>query len=370
MAAAALAQLMPVDVVTSDFDHGQKTTREKQQSSEFDRIIYIRTMSYTRNVGLRRLLSHVLFALLATGYLIRNRKRYDVVYATAPLNLLAWLAFMLPGVCCRIIDVVDIWPDVLPFSHLQRRMLAPIMSAWKWLFKSAVRKADVVMAVSDEFACEASRYSSRSAKIRRFYIGQERLASRVAKQPVFTIAYVGNIGRLYDFETLLEALQEDGLRERMQLFVIGKGDRQNWLLAELEGRRIQHRYFGVVLETTTLSEILNSCHAGFNGYIRTSASFSYKAVTYLAAGLPLVNSMTGDLERLVAHSGIGENYLRGNKRQLQQSLLRLYRSDSAAMTKRCERFFSSELHANKVLDDMTEFLATSVIKDISHEVRK
>jgi glycosyltransferase involved in cell wall biosynthesis len=369
MAASALAQLMPVDVVTSDFDHGRKAKRENRQTEEFERIVYIRTMSYETNVGIRRLLSHVLFALLASVYLIRNRKRYDIVYATAPLNLLAWLAFTLPGFSLRLIDVVDIWPDVLPFSPSQRRRFAPIMTVWKWLFKSAVHKADAVMAVSDDFACEAERYASKSAKIRRFYIGQKRLVPKVMKQPVFTIAYIGNIGHLYDFETLLDALEDHNLRASTQLFVIGKGDRRNWLLAELERRGIQHRYFGVVMEENRLSDILNSCHAGFNGYIRTSASFSYKAVTYLAAGLPLINSMTGDLERLVAQSGIGENYQRGNMQQLREGLLRLQRSDAEATRRRCERFFSAELQADKVREDMAGFLATTLRKSFLHELR-
>jgi hypothetical protein len=251
---------------------------------------------------------------------------------------------------------VDIWPDVLPFSPSTKKIFVLVFNAWKWLFKSSVRKADLVMAVSDQFLDEARRYSRRSALLKRFYIGHKRLSSTVAKQQMFTLAYVGNIGHLYDFETLLDTLEQDDLRSRIQLFVIGTGDREGWLLGELKRRHIQHRFYGVVLNTTSLSDILRSCHAGFNGYIGTTASFSYKATTYLAAGLPLLNSMTGDLQRLIQEYEMGENYVGGDKVQLRAGLLRLFERRADGAVSKSERFFAAQLQSDKVLDDVTNFL--------------
>ena len=191
-----LAELMPVDVVTSDFDHSQKVKREHRQCTPFDQVIYLETRPYHSNVGAARLLSHLLFSLKSARYFRKNRDKYDVVYATAPLNVLAWLVFRQAGIKTKIIDVVDVWPDVLPFSASTRKALAPILSIWKWFFKSAVDKADVVMAVSDIFIQEASHYANDLASVKRFYIGHERLISAAPKQPIFTIAYVGNLARI------------------------------------------------------------------------------------------------------------------------------------------------------------------------------
>ena len=102
----------------------------------------------------------------------------------------------------------------------------------------------MVMAVSDTFADEAAIYANEQVSVKRFYIGQKRLESEVPKQPIFTIAYVGNLGRLYDFDTLLDVLAEETLRNKVQLYVIGKGDRQEWLVAELRRRKIHYRFFG------------------------------------------------------------------------------------------------------------------------------
>lgn len=358
--ASVLAELMPVDVVTTDFDHGSKQKRQHRQCSPFEKVVYLEGRSYKSNVSPARLISHLLFAFKAATYFKKHRNQYDVIYASAPLNVLPWLLFRSAGKRTKIIDVIDIWPDALPFPQLLRRVLAPFFALWKWFFKSGVHMADVVLAVSDRYMDEANKYASQFARSKRFYIGHEALLSQVPKQCVFTVAYIGNMGRLYDFETLLDVLADTELREQMQLFVIGEGDRQEWLVSQLERRHIRYRYFGAIFDTAQLADILRSCHVGFNGYINTSAAFSYKASTYFAAGLPIVNSMGGDLHRLVAELGLGENYEGGHRMELKEALLRVYRNGPAPLADNCDRFFGAELDFAKVRAQVKEFFVANL----------
>jgi glycosyltransferase involved in cell wall biosynthesis len=360
--ASVLAEMMPVDVVSSDFDHSGKVKRERRQCPPFEQIIYLEARPYNSNVSADRLTSHLLFSFKAAAYFRKNRDKYDVVYATVPLNVLSWLVFSMAGAKTKIIDVVDVWPDVLPFPPVARKALAPIFAVWKWFFKSAVAKADMVMAVSDLFAEEAATYANQISSVKRFYIGQGRLESDVPKQRIFTIAYVGNLGRLYDFDTLLDVLAEETLRNKVQLYVIGKGDRQEWLLWELERRKLQYRFFGAVFDPARLADILRRCHVGFNGYVNTTSAFSYKATTYFAAGLPIINSMTGDLKRLVKRHGLGENYKSEDRIHLRACILRFMQNGTTVMAANCEKFFASYLESCKVSADMKDFLAANLDK--------
>jgi glycosyltransferase involved in cell wall biosynthesis len=362
---SVLAELMAVDIVTSDFDHTRKVKREYRSCSPFAQMICLETRPYHSNVSPGRLISHLLFSFKAAAYFRKNRDTYDVVYATVPLNALTWLVFTQVGAKTTIIDIVDIWPDVLPFTPVVRKALAPVFAVWKWSFTSAVAKADIVMAVSDSFIQEASRYVSDKASVQRFYIGHERLVSAVPKQPIFTIAYVGNLGCLYDFDTLLDVLAEATLRNHVQLFVIGQGDRQEWIVGELERRKLRYRFFGTVFEPARLAETLRSCHVGFNGYINTTAAFSYKATTYFAAGLPIINSMKGDLQCLVKELGLGENYEGGDRKQLSDCFLRFLRNGTTVMAANSERFFASHLDPGKISADMKDFLVTTLDKSRS-----
>lgn len=364
--AEVLGTFGPVDVVTTDFDHALKARKPRDPWHGARRLDYLPTPAYARNVSPSRFWSHVAFSRRALALVRARRGEYDLVYATAPFNLLAAGAFSEAAGALRVLDVVDIWPDVLPFPAALRRAARPAFAAWKALFTAACRRADVLMAVSDLFLAEAREsFRGGDAAARRVYIGHPSVGA--GSEPVgpapaapFRLAYVGNIGRLYDFETLLDACEAPALRGRIELQVIGRGDREGWLRGELERRGIAHAWLGVVTRREALAAALGGCHAGFNGYANTTAAFSYKATTYLAAGLPLVNSMSGDLRRLVEERGLGANYRAGDASSLAGALTALAGADLTAMRARCASFFAVEIDADVVRRRIREFLAERI----------
>lgn len=360
--ACALSEFAEVDVITADFSHSTKEENNRQQVSGLSKVIYLKTPRYYNNVGFGRLYSHFVFSLRAAVLIHKMRDRYDILYVTLPLNLLAWLALRSSRAKRKIVNILDVWPDSLPFSPRAQRALAPLFRAWKWFFKQSVARADLVLVVSDEIKRHAAEFAHEGAPVERFYLGHEALASKVPKQPRLTLVYVGNLGSLYDFDTLLDVLSDEDIRTSIQLFVIGKGDRQEWLIHELDARQIAHRFYGVVFDARQLADILCSCHMGFNGYINTTAAFSYKASSYLAAGLPILNSMHGDLEELVTEYGLGFNYRGGDRATLRNCFAQINDGVLASMSQNCKRFFAAEIERGKVREDMTVFLRDAAIQ--------
>jgi glycosyltransferase involved in cell wall biosynthesis len=352
--ACVLAEFAAVDVVTTDFDHWTKKPPKTSQIAPLENIIRLRTLPYRSNVSIMRLVSHLLFSVSAAAFFLKNRDRYQIVYVTLPLNLLAWFILRSARRQCKIVDVIDIWPDVLPFSRRAVRLFRPLFAMWRKLFDRAVRHADVMLAVSDTFYVEAVKFANPCCRHRRFYIGDVKLQCAGPKESTLTIAYVGNIGHLYDFETLLDVMEDDA--KRAQLFIVGAGDRKDWLLNELERRGLAHQYFGIVYEPAELANILCRAHVGFNGYLNTSAAFSYKANTYFAAGLPIINSMDGDLRDLVERHGLGVNYLGGDRATLKRCLASLDERTLSSLSGNCSRFFDSELERGAIRREMTAFL--------------
>ncbi len=353
--ARVLAEMGPVDVVTTDFDHAIKTKKKSIQAAPIDKIVYLRTLPYRTNVSLARFLSHGIFSLRAALYFRKHRHQYEIVYASVPFNLLAWLVFCSARTQFKIVDVIDIWPDVLPFPNRLVKVFRPLFALWRRSFNLAVTKADAMMAVSDSFFAEASKSVKAGCWKRRFYIGAVRLQADVAKESILTIAYIGNIGRLYDFETLLDEMTE-AERGSVQLFIVGEGDRREWLLHELDQRGLAYKYFGVVYDSKELGYILCRAHIGFNGFVDTSVAFSYKATTYLSAGLPILNSLPGDLRKLVDDHGIGVNYTACDRDSLRQCFKNLKESNCKTMSLNSERFFAAELEREKLHQEMLRFL--------------
>ena len=353
--ACALSELAAVDVLTTDFDHWSKTTREHVQVPPIERIIYLKSMPYRSNISLGRLISHLLFSLKAVRFFLRHRDKYDIVYVTLPFNILGWFILKYSGGKHKIIEVIDIWPDALPFPPRFVQLFRPAFIIWRKFFDRAVEKADVMMAVSDSYFQETIQFVSPHCKSRRFYIGEVNLRADVTKESILTIAYVGNIGHLYDFETLLGAMTnvKQGF---VQLFIVGEGDRRDWLLNELRKRDLRYEYFGQVYDQAKLAGILSRAHVGFNGYMNTTAAFSTKASTYFAAGLPILNSMKGDLRELVATKGLGFNYTGGDCASLKVCLSQLNKNDLIAISQNCTSFFAAELERGKVRRNMVAFL--------------
>jgi glycosyltransferase involved in cell wall biosynthesis len=353
--ACVLSNFANVEVITTDFDHWTKTRKEKKQIAPIGKIVYLKTLPYYDNASVMRLISHLVFSFSAGVYFLRNRKRASIVYATLPFNTLAWFVLRNAGNRWKIADITDIWPDVLPFSFRLQKVFKPIFALWRKFFYEAVASADVMMAVSDSFFEETLKYVNANCQSHRFYLAEVGLLRDVPKNDLLTVAYSGNLGRLYDFETLLEVLSVRGAGT-IQLVIVGDGDRREWLLEELSKREIPFRYFGSVYEPDRLGDILSRAHLGFNGFVNTSATFSTKASTYFSAGLPILNSMDGDLRDLVSERGLGFNYQGGDRTSLERCLAQIDREVLAKMSQNCIRFFASELERAKVREDMQCFL--------------
>ena len=120
LVAEALAGLGAVDLVTGDFDHQRKSRRPAESWSVVRRIVQLPTPAYRSNVSVRRFVSHLVLSIRAARYVRANAARYTAVYVSAPIALLAAWAFASGSVRLRILDVVDVWPDSLPFPRWLR----------------------------------------------------------------------------------------------------------------------------------------------------------------------------------------------------------------------------------------------------------
>jgi len=351
-----LTRFGAVDIVTTRFDHYTKSEKTLYQFNDARTVHYLPTVQYRHNVSLARFLSHFVFSLRAVIFYLKRKQEYDVVYVTLPLNLLALLVFAAGSEKLKVADVIDIWPDALPFPPLAKKTLFPFFYLWKKSFARAVKSCDLLLTVSDWYLNESVCFFSHAPfAAQRFYLGCSQLP-RKAKQNEerLTIAYIGNIGHLYDFETLLASLA--ARPDKTRFFLIGDGDRKEWLLGELARLKLEYQYFGVVYHDEQLAEILAHCDIGFNGYQNTTAAFSYKATTYFSAGLPILNSMSGDLGRLVSDRGLGLNFIQGNLASLLGCIDQCSRQSLAVFARNVEVFFREEIDQEIIKKKLTDFI--------------
>jgi len=348
--ARQLASICNVTVVTTIWDHARKQARSVGTPDWAKRVILVGVPHYQRNIGFRRALSHAVFTAKVGNIVRATVNDYRMIYATAPLSSAAATAFNMGAHCRKILDVVDIWPDTLPFPPYVRTALYPLMFLWKRSFIRAARAADTILTVSESFREQTEEVLLEPGpNVNRVYLGQKKLL-RLPKNPKrpLTIALVGNLGRLCDLETLLAAVASGSIRGRTHLVIVGRGDRKEWLKSRLPELQISFEMPEPTYSQTGLSEIFSRCNIGFNGYVNTTASFSYKATTYFAAGLPIVNSMGGDLRKLIECRGIGVNYRSMDAESLIEGLVKLDPAMLTQLSKNAEEFFEQELEGSVV----------------------
>lgn len=303
--------------ITSDFSHRNKSY--KRDVTDSDDYVYLHVPSYKKNLSLRRIYSHIVFALRLRRYLLSlNDKPYSV-YCSMPTSTSAWIA----GRYCKknnirfIIDVVDIWPDsLLPLASF-KKVISLLTLLWKKITISAYKKADVIIGESKKYAATASFYNPNVPSY-PFYLGvdydnAQRLISEselaVTKpEGEFWIAYGGSLGVSYDFKTLVSSVATLNDKCKYKLFFIGDGMSRSYVEELVRQYKVTAVITGYVSYADML-KYLSLCDIAINIFKKdTKVVHSYKFNDYVATDCFILNSLEGETAELVDKYNIGLNF--------------------------------------------------------------
>ncbi|MEL4285071.1 hypothetical protein AAEI02_03780 [Shewanella xiamenensis] len=335
-----IAKNIDVLVVTSNYSHQLK----KKVSFADDKIMSVSTLQYSSNKSIFRFISHF---MLAISLFLKSKKiasDVDIFYVTAPFAITALLLklFLRKKV---IVDIIDYWPNSLPFKA--NLITRPFLKFWQKINLVSCKKADYTISLSSTFLALAELDTSHQIM---FGAKKKFIKNFTLPDSKISIVYLGNVGSLYDFESLLYVFEK--YPDKFTFDLIGGGDRVAWLKAELDKIGIEYNFHGVIYCESKIAEIIKYCHFGFNGYLNTNASFSYKALSYFSYGLPIINSMRGDLFNYVEQYGLGFNYTQGCKVSLEKALLnsRFSTSYSSNVCDFFEEFLDERTIKSKIID--------------------
>ncbi|HEX8140320.1 MAG TPA: glycosyltransferase family 4 protein [Pyrinomonadaceae bacterium] len=299
---------------------------------------------YGKGSILGRLADYLSFYVGASWKLLRL-PRHDIVMAltTPPLiGLIALLIGRLRGM--RVVMLVqDLYPDIaIALGTLNGRH--PATRVLGFLSRMMLRRADRVIVLSQ---CMYERVAARVGEA-----GASRIdiihnwADGEAIKPLgadanpflrehdlsgrFIVLFSGNLGRVNEFKTILNAAHS--LRERDDIVFLFIGDGAQ--AKEIERFRLEHCLENIRLlpyqPRETLSHSLGSGHASLVTLADGLAGLSVPSKTYaiLAAGRPVifVGDCRSDVARLVREGGCGEVFAPGEAERL-AAVIRDWASD-------------------------------------------
>ena len=336
------------DVVwwTASFSHSRKDVRRAVDGTPLpaacdrpdgSRLRLVPTPPYRSNVGLARIRSHRAFAAnwraaaeaaVASGELVPPS---TVIVSSPPLSAFAAAAAFRSRWGARVVlDLMDAWPDAFaglvpgpPF--LGRLAVALFLRPLRRAADCALRGADALSAVSESYVSYARRRGA-AAPAAAFRHTCDALRPPTADDrgtAPLKLVYVGNMGRLYDLATLLNALSRlnaGGVRATLDLAGSGPDEPRLRRLAAGDDAVRFHGFLG----EDDFHALLARGDAGVVPLRSASCvAVPYKLTDYASHGLAIINCLEGECGALVSRYGAGLNYRVGDSAGLAAAITSL-----------------------------------------------
>ena len=385
-----------VELWTSAFDHIQH--RYIENSSCIEKIVngvtlqYIWGCGYTSDISPKRWFHFRKLAKEFKRIAESKTEKPDLIITQIPSLELAEAVvdygkdYLVPV----IVDIRDPWPDVY------LRILTPsIRKYFQWLvflerkrLQKILRMANAVIAVSKTYLSwgleQVSRKELDIDKV--FYIGYPELRQISGdydrdrlnfykkceiKDKDFIILFSGTFcgASDYDWSTVVKVLKKISVKynENIKLIIAGKGDNEGGFKRLI--RNLANIKFIGWLESKELSLLLSIANLGILPFAnRAQMSLSNKPFEYMAAGLPLLNSLKGELWSLIHENKIGKCYEAGNVGQLYDAICWFieHPGETRKMGENARKLFENNFTESKIYNNFVkhvEFIHNSYISN-------
>lgn len=371
---------------TSTFDHYRKTQRfAGDRSIRIDQNLTIELIhcnGYSRNISLARVRHN---RLLARRFLVRAAKapKPDVIFAGIPCLEFSSAAamFATSRAIPFNVDVQDIWPEVYvsafprPLRWFGRLLLRNEFQRTREMFW----KADGLTAVSSQYMEWAQRICHSPGRNDQVFPLGYRLpiesvldaakANATALMAQWRlpadrtlVTFLGQFGASYDIEAVVDAariLERDGVAVHFAL--AGAGDK--FSQAQKRARGLRSVTLPGWLEYVNTISLLQMSNIGLATYSRRAPqSLPYKPFEYMAFGLPIVSSLPGELNHLIEHYCLGENYRAGDACSLAEAIRHLISNPNRRINagRAARELFNREYEATAITRRMIAHLETLV----------
>jgi glycosyltransferase involved in cell wall biosynthesis len=259
-----------------------------------------------------------------------------------------------------VVDVVDLWPELFalalprglrPWSRL---IFSPLGWRRAWLF----RQADALLAVSQDYLALAQSHAAGVPATVVYWSLDLHTFRGAARRDVRTLLpglpsklpgeiwgiYAGNLGENYDLRTIMgcaERIQAAGLSIRIML--AGEGPLRAYVERTIRDRRLSSVVYLGPLHVESLRQLYEQCDFALSSYVAESTvSMPVKAFDYLAAGLPIINSLGRNLGALVAQEQVGLQYKPEDAEDLFKAVTTMAQDSDLRRTARSNAFRLAE----------------------------
>lgn len=310
--------------ITTAFDHAGKSHRTRHVRRVFLPsglgIMFVGSPGYKRNIGPGRLIDHAVLARRVRKA-IRGLVPPRMAFIGYPPIEVAWTVSRLLGLMGVpfIIDVKDQWPTIFidATPRCLRRIGQVFLHPYFLIARKALRGATGLSAMSESFLDWALTFAGRarsSSDVVAPFTRSVILGSAAASEPRSSRSVVllaTNIeSASYDTSGMREACEHlEKTAPGVEIVVTGKTPSDSFI-DRVFGSGNNVRFTGM-LDSVAVASILREAHCTLAPYERNDAferSLPNKVIESLMYGVPVVSTLRGETEELIAKYDCGLVY--------------------------------------------------------------
>ena len=288
-------------------------------------VVVHRCTAYDRSSVSARLRTWLCFTVMATWWLLRNKRDIPLFVATNPplMPLAAWLLHKVQGRRFGLLEW-DIYPQVLEATGLvgSGNMLYRL---WGTLHGRALRAADLVVTLGEHMADVLRGMSGEPAldvavipiwvdtKVIRPLLKEDNaFAQAQGLQDELVVLYSGNLGATHAIESIVQVAEALVGSEGIRFLVIGDGAKRAVVEEAVEAGRVPNLRLLRRQADSLFPEVLASAQIGIVTLAAGHEALSMPSKTYdlMAAGTAILglSSPPNDLATTIERNGCGVNF--------------------------------------------------------------
>jgi len=334
--------------ITSDWSHRRNRPRDRDAihaaaEARGAQIVFVETIPYETNEAVRRLHSHARFAKDAVRVLEGLSPQVVIVSSPPPQMADGAVRAAHRAGAAAIVDVQDLWPtEFRRFWPRGLKWLNPLVF-WRMeaAFRRACRDADARVAVAGAYLADAHRFGQTprdlvvrlGVDLEAFDRAAERGSNLLAAHPGdlgHVLFWGGTISRDSDWPTVVDAVRLlNDEKPPVTLAVLGTGPGEAAMRHRCRQKGIERRvrFFGWQPHDAYAATLRQSAVALNTWVPGSTVAFPNRVFDYVAAGVPIVNSLTGEFADLVEAERVGLNCAAGSTDGLAEAVRRLLADD-------------------------------------------
>ncbi len=302
--------------ISSNFNHFTKSAIDIDDnykiSNKFE-IILLKTMPYKKNISLERFISHYLISKEFVNKIGDFKNIPDIIYVSFPTIELSYQAvkFANKNNIPIIVDIRDLWPDI--FLSAIPSFLHPIAKTflypWYYQKKYTFKNASSIIAISNYFLNFGTKYLSTNNNLNKVFLKSFKsntIYKKTKNNNKIKVIYLGAISKnKLNFDIVIDAFNKIG--DNFELIVCGDGDDLSFYKNK-SAKNISYKGF---VNKIAFANYVAEADIGIvplNNRFDFTTQLVNKSIEYLSYGIPILNSLEGELKDFVFKNKIGFNY--------------------------------------------------------------